>query len=147
MDLTRKRFLRVAAAGAVAQCSTAGQPKTPARQNAAQLTSAGADRSNPRPNVLIMMKDQYRRNYIGSPVVQTPETNDSILGSRFKTVRNVRHTPNSLAELQLVRAELFDVVSHSNFSTVSTGFGAGTFGQVTTARDPHRAEGVLRYSF
>jgi hypothetical protein len=45
------------------------------------------------------------------------------------------------------RAELFNVFNHANFSSVQTSFGASNFGQVTAARDPRIAEGVLRISF
>jgi hypothetical protein len=45
------------------------------------------------------------------------------------------------------RAELFNVFNHTNFATVQTSFGASNFGQVTAARDPRIAEGVLRISF
>lgn len=45
------------------------------------------------------------------------------------------------------RAELFNVLNHTNFSSVQTSLGANNFGQVTAARDPRIAEGVLRYTF
>jgi hypothetical protein len=45
------------------------------------------------------------------------------------------------------RAELFNVFNHTNFAGVSTAFGAGNFGRVTSARDPRIAEFALRYQF
>jgi hypothetical protein len=45
------------------------------------------------------------------------------------------------------RAELFNVFNHTNFTSVSTAYGAGTFGQVTAAADPRIIEFVLRYQF
>jgi len=45
------------------------------------------------------------------------------------------------------RAELFNVFNHTNFSAVQTSFGANNYGQVTAARDPRIAEGVLRFTF
>ena len=46
-----------------------------------------------------------------------------------------------------LRAELFNIFNHTNFTTVSTAYGASTFGQVTAAADPRIAEMVLRYQF
>jgi hypothetical protein len=45
------------------------------------------------------------------------------------------------------RAELFNILNHTNFSSVQTSLGANNFGRVTAARDPRVAEGVLRYEF
>jgi hypothetical protein len=45
------------------------------------------------------------------------------------------------------RAELFNTFNHTNFNAISTALGAGTFGRVTSARDPRIAEFVLRYQF
>lgn len=45
------------------------------------------------------------------------------------------------------RAELFNIFNHTNFSTVSTSLGSGSFGQVTGARDPRIAEFALKYKF
>lgn len=45
------------------------------------------------------------------------------------------------------RGELFNTFNHTNFANVSTTFGSGTYGQVTSARDPRIAEFALRYSF
>jgi hypothetical protein len=45
------------------------------------------------------------------------------------------------------RAELFNIFNHSNFSGVQTYFGAGNFGQITSALDPRIAEFALRYQF
>lgn len=45
------------------------------------------------------------------------------------------------------RAELFNIFNHANFSGVQTAYGAGNFGQVTSALDPRIAEFALRYQF
>jgi Carboxypeptidase regulatory-like domain/TonB-dependent Receptor Plug Domain len=45
------------------------------------------------------------------------------------------------------RAELFNIFNHTNFTTVSTTYGAPSFGQVTAAADPRIVELVLRYQF
>jgi hypothetical protein len=45
------------------------------------------------------------------------------------------------------RAELFNIFNRANFSGVSTAFGSGNFGQVTSALDPRIAEFALRYQF
>jgi hypothetical protein len=45
------------------------------------------------------------------------------------------------------RSELFNTFNHTNFNGISTGFGSGNFGQITSARDPRIAEFALRYEF
>jgi hypothetical protein len=45
------------------------------------------------------------------------------------------------------RAEAFNIANHPNFSSVSTGFGGGTFGQVNGARDPRILEFALKLTF
>lgn len=45
------------------------------------------------------------------------------------------------------RAKAFNVFNHTNFSAVTTTFGAGNFGQVTSALDPRIMELSLRYQF
>jgi len=45
------------------------------------------------------------------------------------------------------RAELFNIFNHTNLANVQTSFGAGNFGDVTSARDPRIAEFALRYQF
>lgn len=45
------------------------------------------------------------------------------------------------------RAEAFNTFNHTNFSTVSTNVGSGTYGQLTAARDPRIFEFALRYEF
>lgn len=45
------------------------------------------------------------------------------------------------------RAEAFNVFNHANFSSVSTNYGSGTFGELTAARDPRVFEFALRYEF
>jgi hypothetical protein len=45
------------------------------------------------------------------------------------------------------RSEFFNIFNHTNFSGVSTSYGAGNFGQVTSALDPRIIEFALRYHF
>jgi hypothetical protein len=45
------------------------------------------------------------------------------------------------------RAEAFNIMNHTNFSSLSTGLGSGNFGQVTSALDPRIFEFALRYNF
>ena len=45
------------------------------------------------------------------------------------------------------RGELFNIFNHANFSGVQTAFGAGNYGQVTSAYDPRIAEFALRFQF
>jgi hypothetical protein len=45
------------------------------------------------------------------------------------------------------RGEFFNVFNHTNFSAISTNYGAGNFGQVTSALDPRIMEMVLRFQF
>jgi hypothetical protein len=43
--------------------------------------------------------------------------------------------------------EFFNTLNHTNWSGVSTSFGSGTYGQVTSARDPRRVQLSLRVDF
>jgi hypothetical protein len=45
------------------------------------------------------------------------------------------------------RAEAFNVLNHSNFQSVSTGYGSATFGQVTSAGDPRILEFAMKVMF
>jgi hypothetical protein len=45
------------------------------------------------------------------------------------------------------RAEFFNIFNHVNFNGLSTTFGAGNFGQLTSAADPRIMEFALRYQF
>jgi hypothetical protein len=45
------------------------------------------------------------------------------------------------------RAEAFNTFNHTNFNAVTTTFGSGTFGHVTSALDPRIMELSLRYQF
>jgi hypothetical protein len=45
------------------------------------------------------------------------------------------------------RAEAFNIFNHTNFSGVSTAFGTGNYGQVTSALDPRIFEFALRLQF
>jgi hypothetical protein len=42
------------------------------------------------------------------------------------------------------RAEAFNVANHPNFNNVSTGLGAGNYGQVTAAGDPRNLELAIK---
>lgn len=45
------------------------------------------------------------------------------------------------------RAEAFNVLNHPNFSNVDTGYGDGSYGQITSARDPRILEFALKMTF
>ena len=45
------------------------------------------------------------------------------------------------------RAEAFNLFNHTNFNAVSTNYGAGNFGAVTSALDPRIMEFALRFEF
>jgi hypothetical protein len=45
------------------------------------------------------------------------------------------------------RAEFFNIFNHTNFNGINTTFGAGNFGQVTSAADPRILEFALRFEF
>ena len=45
------------------------------------------------------------------------------------------------------RVEAFNIFNHTNFSGVQTAYGAGNFGQVTSALDPRIFEFALRFQF
>jgi hypothetical protein len=45
------------------------------------------------------------------------------------------------------RSEFFNIWNHANFSQVSVNYGAGDFGQVTSALDPRQIEFALRLDF
>ncbi|HMF74528.1 MAG TPA: carboxypeptidase regulatory-like domain-containing protein [Bryobacteraceae bacterium] len=62
----------------------------------------------------------------------------------FTLYKTFKLTENQKVEF---RAELFNVLNHTNFTTVSTTYGSATYGQVTAAADPRIAEFVLRYQF
>jgi hypothetical protein len=46
-----------------------------------------------------------------------------------------------------LRGEFFNTLNHTNWSGVSTSLGSGTYGQVTSARDPRRLQVALRFDF
>jgi hypothetical protein len=45
------------------------------------------------------------------------------------------------------RAEAFNIANHTNFSNVSTGYGSGNFGAITSALDPRIIEFALRLHY
>jgi hypothetical protein len=47
----------------------------------------------------------------------------------------------------LFRSEFFNFLNHTNWSGVSTSLGAGTFGRITSARDPRKIQLSLRLEF
>ncbi|MDE1176916.1 MAG: carboxypeptidase-like regulatory domain-containing protein [Edaphobacter sp.] len=46
-----------------------------------------------------------------------------------------------------IRGEAFNVFNHTNFTTISTSYGAATFGQATAAADPRIFELAARFKF
>ncbi len=63
---------------------------------------------------------------------------DSALAKKF-LVRDKAHLS--------LRGEFFNTLNHTNWSGVSTSLGNGTYGQVTSARDPRRLQVALRFDF
>lgn len=45
------------------------------------------------------------------------------------------------------RSEFFNIFNHTNYNSVSTNFGAGNYGHITSARDPRILEFALRFQF
>jgi hypothetical protein len=45
------------------------------------------------------------------------------------------------------RAEALNIANHTSFSSVSTGYGSGSFGAVASVLDPSILEFVLRATF
>jgi hypothetical protein len=46
-----------------------------------------------------------------------------------------------------LRGEFFNVLNHTNFSGVSSTFGSGSFGQITSARDPRKIQLSAKLDF
>jgi hypothetical protein len=46
-----------------------------------------------------------------------------------------------------LRGEFFNILNHTNFSGVSNTFGSGSFGQITSARDPRKLQLSARLEF
>jgi len=46
-----------------------------------------------------------------------------------------------------LRAEVFNIFNHVNFSGVSTTLNSGTYGRVTSVREPRQMQMSLRYEF
>jgi hypothetical protein len=46
-----------------------------------------------------------------------------------------------------LRGEFFNILNHTNWSGVDTSLGSGTYGRVTSARDPRRLQIVARFDF
>ena len=46
-----------------------------------------------------------------------------------------------------LRGEFFNVLNHTNWSTVSTTLGSGTYGEITAARDPRKVQVSARLDF
>ena len=63
---------------------------------------------------------------------------DSALAKKF-LVREKSHVS--------LRGEFFNTLNHTNWSGVSTNLGSGTYGMVTSARDPRRLQVALRFDF
>jgi hypothetical protein len=45
------------------------------------------------------------------------------------------------------KGEFFNVLNHTNFSGVSTSLGSGTYGQITSARDPRKIQLSMKFEF
>jgi len=45
------------------------------------------------------------------------------------------------------RAEFFNILNHTNFLAVSTSLGSGTYGQITSARDPRKVQLSMKFEF
>jgi hypothetical protein len=75
--------------------------------------------------------------------------NGSITGPGLVTFDMALYKDFRITERQTIqfRGELFNIFNHTNFSGVSTTFGASNFGQVTSALDPRIVEFALRYHF
>jgi hypothetical protein len=71
-------------------------------------------------------------------------TGPGLVGFDIAVYKDFRIHENHTVEF---RTELFNVFNHPNFTSVSTNYGAGNFGQVTAAADPRIAEFALRYQF
>ena len=75
--------------------------------------------------------------------------NGSITGPGLVTFDMALYKDFRIGEHQTIqfRGELFNIFNHTNFSGVSTTYGASNFGQVTSALDPRIVEFALRYHF
>jgi hypothetical protein len=45
------------------------------------------------------------------------------------------------------KGEFFNFLNHTNFLGVSTSLGSGTYGRVTSARDPRKIQLSMRFEF
>jgi hypothetical protein len=63
---------------------------------------------------------------------------DSALSKQFPITERAKFT---------LRGEFFNALNHTNWSSVDTNLGSGTYGQVTSARDPRRIQLALRFDF
>ena len=75
--------------------------------------------------------------------------NGSLTGPGLVTFDMALYKDFRITERQTIqfRGELFNIFNHTNFSGISTTFGASNFGQVTSALDPRIVEFALRYHF
>jgi hypothetical protein len=89
-------------------------------------------------------------NYVQAPYgFYGDASNGSIRGPAEFTGNTALYKTFSIKEkldLQF-RAEAFNVANHPNYAAVSTSYGAGNFGAVTSALDPRILEFALRASF
>jgi hypothetical protein len=46
-----------------------------------------------------------------------------------------------------LRGEFFNIFNHVNWGNPSTTFGSGTFGQITSAKDPRIGEVAAKFTF
>jgi hypothetical protein len=45
------------------------------------------------------------------------------------------------------KGEFFNFLNHTNFSGASTSLGSGTYGRITSARDPRKIQLSMRFEF
>ncbi len=64
----------------------------------------------------------------------------------FSMFKNFYFGGENKAKLQ-IRGEIFNIFNHTNFRALSTATTAGTFGSVTTVRDPRTVQIGAKLSF
>ena len=75
-------------------------------------------------------------------------TTVTVTGSRAQVQTSTSEISNGYREANLqFRAEFFNIFNHTNPNGPNTNFGAGTFGQITSAADPRIGEVALKLNF
>jgi hypothetical protein len=77
---------------------------------------------------------------VGAGAIRSP----GLVVFNMEAYKDIRMTERIILEF---RAEFFNVFNHSNFGSPGTNLGAGTFGQVTSMKDPRIGELVLKLRF